>query len=365
VISRSSTSEYLLGPSAYISPKWFEQERATLFESHWALVASVDELQAAGDYVTTTVGRAPVLVIRGDDGELRAFHNLCRHRGMRLLQDHGTVNGLITCFYHQWRYALDGALEVVPQRKDQFPDLDASCWGLLPAAVATWEGMVFVHPDPQAPPLRETLGSLPDYLGSHRPGKLVQVVHVRLDAHCNWKLFVENHVDVYHLWYLHDKSLGDFDHTRFEKHQLGSHWASHEPLRDADVEAAVLTRGTTQIAHLDDRDRLGIGAHLVFPNLMMATAAEFFATYVAEPVDPDHTVIDLRIRAEPDADPDALRAALCSFIDEDVRACEAVQAGIRSPAFSVGPLAREHERPITDFHHHVLAAVEGARRDDD
>jgi Rieske 2Fe-2S family protein len=220
--------------------------------------------------------------------------------------------------------------------------------------VEIWEGMVFVHPDPDAPPLADTLGELPAHLGSHRPGLLGQVARQRIEARCNWKLFVENHVDVYHLWYLHERSLGDFDHLQFEHRQVGRNWVSYEPLKGDQLAGAALTRQTVAIDHLDRRDRLGLGAHLVFPNLMMATAAEFFATYQAEPVGPDRTVIDLRIRSEEGADAGALVDALRSFILEDVTACEAVQAAVASPAFEVGPLAAEHERPITTFHTNVL-----------
>jgi Rieske 2Fe-2S family protein len=276
---------------------------------------------------------------------------------MKLLDGAGRLDRSVTCFYHQWRYALDGALAVVPQRKEQFPDLVAEQWGLLPASVEQWEGLVFVHPDPAAHPLRTALAGVPEHLGSHRPGLLTEVAHIRIDARCNWKLFVENHVDVYHLWYLHAATLGDFDHTRFEHCQEGGNWTSYEPLRGLEIEAAALTTGTAGITHLRERDRMGLGAHLVFPNLLMATAAEFFATYVAQPISPEHTRIDLRIRAEPEADSAALVDALESFIREDIGACEAVQAAVRSSAFAVGPLARDHERPITAFHEHILAAL--------
>jgi choline monooxygenase len=306
--------------------------------------------------VATTVGRAPLVVVCDAEGRLRAFHNLCRHRGVVLLQGRGNVERTITCFYHQWRYALDGSLTVVPQRKEQFPDLVAEAWGLLPASLEIWEGMVFVHPDPAAPPLAATLAGVPERLGSHHPGLLSQVGTARLEARCNWKLFVENHVDIYHLWYLHGATLGDFDHTRFEHHQTGGNWTSYEPPRRSD-EANVLSRGTATIAHLDDRDRLGIGAHLVFPNLMIATAGEFFATYVAEPVGPDRTVIDLRVRAEAGADGATVVDAVRSFIDEDIAACEAIQDAVESPAFAIGPLAQTHERPITAFQSHLLAAM--------
>jgi phenylpropionate dioxygenase-like ring-hydroxylating dioxygenase large terminal subunit len=350
---------YLLPPSAYRSPAWFERERATLFTHRWTLVADEGQLAEPGAYVAATVGDAPLVVVRDDDGVLRAHHNICRHRGMAMLEGEGRCERAITCFYHQWRYGLDGALKVVPQRKEQFPDLDLADWGLRPASVAVWEGMVFAHPDPAAPPLDEVVAGLAAHMGSHRPGALVPVARLDLEAACNWKLFVENHIDVYHLWYLHERSLGDFDHTRFEHTTVGRDWFSYEPLRTGDVAAAALTSGTAAIGHLDDRDRTGLGAHLVFPSLMVATAAEFFATYQAIPLAPDRTRIELRIRAEEDADPAALLTATRSFIEEDIEACQRVQAASASPVFEVGPLAVEHEAPIARFHAAVLEAVEG------
>jgi Rieske 2Fe-2S family protein len=352
------TTVFKLPKAAYLDDEWFRREQELLIGRTWTLVASTDELPEPGDYVASLVADAPIVVVRGANGELRAFHNLCRHRGMVMLEGTGNVGSSIDCAYHQWRYDLDGALCVVPQRKEQFPRLDLACWGLLPAALDVWQGMVFVHPDPDAPNLHSYLGTFPDGLGSFRPGLLTQVAHDLIDARCNWKLFVENHVDVYHLWYLHERTLGDFDHTKFQHENRDGHWISYEPLRAGVFDDARLAAGTKAIAHLEERDRVGISALLAFPNLMFATSAEFFATYRAIPVAPDRSVIDLRIRAEPGADAEALLKSLHSFIEEDIAACEAVQRGLRSPQFSVGPLARTHEQPITDFHDRVLAIVQ-------
>jgi len=351
--------DYLLPPSAYFDAGWWEREQQALFSDRWALVASAHVLRQRGDYVARDVGRVPLVVVVGEDGELRAFHNVCRHRGMALLAGTGRVEGSVNCFYHQWRYGLDGELQVVPQRKEEFPDLVACDWGLLPASVALWEGLVFTHPDPDAEPLIDALAGIDSldqggFLGSHRPGQLHELAVLHLDARCNWKLFVENHIDVYHLWYLHAGTLGDYDHTRFEHHQVGANWVSYEPFRSADRAEATRAAGTIQITHLNERDRYGLGAHLAFPNLMMATSAEFFATYVAEPVGPERSMIELRIRGEAEADVGRLRSLALAFINEDIQACEAIQRSIRSPAFRVGPLAHHHERPIETFQRNVL-----------
>jgi Rieske 2Fe-2S family protein len=292
---------------AYADQAWLDREVEQLFERSWTLVAPAEAVAAPGDQVAVQVGRIPLLVTRQDDGSLRALHEL----------DHDVPAG----------------------------------------SVEVWEGMVFVHPDPDAPPLADTLGDLPGGIGSYRPGALVEVARDRVTGDFNWKLFVENHIDVYHLWYLHEGSLGAFDHTRFEHRRLGRNWVSYEPFKAVLPPGAGLDQGTVPIAHIDERDRGGIGAHMVFPNLLMASTAEFFATYAVYPLAPGRSWVDLRIRAEPAADGPALLAAARSFISEDVFACEGVQAAVGSSRFAVGALAQQHERSITEFHQHLLAAL--------
>ncbi|MDQ6945040.1 MAG: hypothetical protein M3256_01940 [Actinomycetota bacterium] len=247
---------------------------------------------------------------------------------------------------------------MVPQRGDQFPGLDLADWGLLPASVDLWQGMVFAHPNPAAPALLDALAGIPENLGSFQPGLLRQVATAQFDARCNWKLFVENHIDVYHLWYLHSSSLGDYDHHRFQHHFVGHNWVSYEALKPhRHLEHAALIQSTAPIRHLQSEDQVALRAQLMFPNLMIATSSGFWATYVARPVAPDRTVIELRIRAGPEADPAALLEAFQSIIAEDIAACESVQQAVGSPVFSVGPLAQDHERPIATFHANVLAAM--------
>ena len=351
---------FALDPASYLDAGWYERERRDLFARTWALVGDASRLAAPGDHLTATVGGAPLLVVVDEAGRLRAFHNQCRHRGMVMVDGCGSGCLSIRCGYHDWRYGLDGSLRVVPQRAEQFPGLDPAALGLLPAAVAVWEGMVFACPDPDVAPLPEVLGPFPEAIGSVRPGLLTLVASADVPAACNWKLLVENHIDVYHLWYLHAESLGHLDHRRFEHRSVGRHWVSYEPLRRPG--AGALEPGTTPIAHLDARDREGLGAHLVFPNVLFAVSAELFLSYAVVPTGPTSSTVQLRVRAEPGSDGTALLAAARSFVDEDVAACERIQAAMASPWFQVGPLARDHEAPIATFHHHLLEALARARR---
>jgi phenylpropionate dioxygenase-like ring-hydroxylating dioxygenase large terminal subunit len=317
-----------------------------------------------GDRVAVTVGRAPIVVVRAEGG-LRAFHDICRHRGMIVAGSDGSSCGeTLRCPYHGWEWDLDGRLVRVPQRRTQFPDLDPGALGLHPASVAEWEGMVFVHPDHPVPPFADARAGLDTHLGSFRPGRLPKVARVRIEADLNWKLFVENHIDVYHLWYLHDRSLAEFDHTRFQHQAVGRNWASYEPMRDGggDVgdggEGGDSGDGLVPIRHLAERDRRGIQAHMLFPNTLMAASASYFATYAVHPITPGRSFVDLRVRAEPDVDVDRLVASIRAFIDEDVRACEQIQRALPAARFAVGPLARTHERPIETFQTNLLEALD-------
>jgi phenylpropionate dioxygenase-like ring-hydroxylating dioxygenase large terminal subunit len=349
-------TRFLLPPHAYFDEGWYAREQRLLFANAWHLVATSDEVAEPGNFVTIDAGCDPLVVVRGLDGVLRAFHDFCPHRGMKLVEGHGNARTGIVCPYHFWNFALDGSLRNVPQAQEFDPAALDQC-SLVRAAVGEWGGMVFANGDPAAD-FDGWLGSFPDRIGSYQPARLREVVRVQFDARCNWKLFVENHVDVYHLWYLHARSLAAYDHQRFEWEAVGPHWVSYEPAKDG-VERKRPHVGSAPIADLTERDRRGIGAHMLFPNTLFATESEFFMSYVARPLAAERSVIDVRIRAEPEADVEMLVAAAKEFMLEDVAACEGVQTTVRSSRFRVGPLARNHERPITLFHQHLLAHLDG------
>jgi phenylpropionate dioxygenase-like ring-hydroxylating dioxygenase large terminal subunit len=334
----------------YRSPDVAAIEQRRVFLPAWSLVASTAEL-APGHYVTAEPGGAPVVVVRDERGVLRAFHNLCRHRGMPVAEGAGRAGRHLTCPYHQWSFALDGALVRVPQQQSQFADLDTAGWGLHPVAVVEWRGMVFVNPgaDPATADERfaDALGPLRPYLESWSApdgGPLDEVAVVRYEVGCNWKLLVENHLDVYHLWYLHQRSLSAYDHKRFDWSWAGDTWWSHEPLK------ATSPRPATLLGGLDEDARTGLGAHLLFPNLMIVTTGDYLATYDAVPLAPDRTVLTLRVRSDPSADADALVAGIRSFLTEDTTGCERLQSATGSPRFALGPLASDHETPLVRFH---------------
>lgn len=337
----------------YTSAELLDVERRRLFDHAWALVGSASDLPEVGSYLTVTVGSSPLVVIRDSTGRIRAHHNLCRHRGLPLVEGEGVCGRFVTCRYHQWSYDLSGDLRRVPQAEEQFPDTDPSQWGLRPALADEWHGMLFVNPDPNARSLEECLGFLGRRMEPFLSGPLVEVAKVEYEARCNWKLLVENHVDVYHLWYLHSRSLSMYEHRRFEWELQADNWWSLEPLKDP---SAAPDGGLDWIPVAA---REGIGAHMLFPNLMMVTTGEYFATYDAVPVTPDRTRLTLRVRSAPDADGQSLVESVRSFLAEDLAVCELLQTAVGSSAFDFGPLAAGHEAPVRAFHRAIAARCHG------
>lgn len=329
----------------YTSESFAALEARKVFSRSWSLVASTEQLRP-GRYLAVVVGGAPVVLWRDRTGACRAFHNLCRHRGIPLVEGEGPVDQFVTCPYHQWTFNLGGELVRIPQR-NQFPDIDPASLSLRPVPIVEWHGMIFVCPAADPPDFAANTRFLADRIAGHLALPLEEVARVNYTAECNWKLLVENHVDVYHLWYLHQRSLAAYRHTAFDWKWEGEAWWSLEPLKDPADAPPVPGTG---LDGLRAEERCGIGAHLLFPNLMVVTTGEYLATYDARPAGPARTNMTLRIRSAPDADAALLVTSVRSFLAEDVTACESIQVGAGSPFFQVGPTAADHERPVRNFH---------------
>lgn len=326
----------------YTSNEVFEAEQDRLFSRSWVLAASSCEV-GTGRYLAVRLGRHPVVLWRDVSGRCRAFRNMCRHRGLPLLEDGpGRLGHYVTCPYHQWSFALDGGLVNVPQRRE-FPGLDPEALGLLPLPVMEWHGMIFVSTGQATADFDAAIAPLAGRLAEYLDADLVQVATSRYTVACNWKFLVENHIDVYHLWYLHQESLRAYDHRAFQWEWSGRTWWSWEPIKDR---ASV----PESLPGLSGQHGYGIGAHLLFPNLMIINGPRYLATYDAAPLAPDRTQITLRIRSRPGEDGVEMVHMVEQFLAEDIKACEQLQVGAGSPAFAIGALARDHEAPLGRFH---------------
>ena len=327
----------------YLSQAVLDHEIKHLFGTSWSLIATDDDFSEIGAYATFQIANAFVIVVRGRDLVLRAFHNICRHRGITLAEGSGIQGRFFTCPYHQWSFGLDGQLVNVPQKKEQFPDLNCDEYGLIPVSLEVFHGLVFVNLDNGTASLTESMEGLADHLYAFLDGPLVEIAKREYVASCNWKFIVENHVDVYHLWYLHSKTLREYNHTKMVWKNLGRNWWSLDPLREFRANSDALD-------WISQSQKDSLGAHLLFPNLMIITSSNYFATYDAVPIAPNETRLTLRIRAVKDADATEIMTSIDSFLSEDLFVGERLQRACTAPAFSLGPLAVDHEAPVRHLH---------------
>lgn len=194
-------------PSAfYTDPAIFDAERVALFEAGWLFICREDQVATTGNYFAADTALGPVLITHGEDGTIRAFANVCRHRGSLLLEGRGKCRRIV-CPYHAWSYRLDGTLAGAPEMETA-PGFEASENGLIPIRMENWAGFLFVTRDDAAPPLVEWLGDMPARLASHKLDEMRHVWSITLDCACNWKLLLENAIEAYHTGLVHRDTVG-------------------------------------------------------------------------------------------------------------------------------------------------------------
>jgi glycine betaine catabolism A len=196
-----------------ISPGFYEVEREAIFKRAWLNVGRVEQIPKVGNYFTRelAVANTSIIVVRDLDGNVRALHNICRHRGNKLVwndfprEETQGVARQFVCKYHGWRYGLDGALNHV-QQESEFFDLDKSCYGLVPVRCDVWAGFIFVNfaEEPEQS-LRDFLGPMITALEGYPFDRMTERFGYRTEVHANWKLFVDAFAEFYHAPVLHAK----------------------------------------------------------------------------------------------------------------------------------------------------------------
>ena len=239
-----------------ISPAHYELERDAIFRKTWLNVGRVEQLPRNGSYYTKELdcARTSVIVVRGSDGEVRAFHNTCRHRGNKLVWNdypqeevEGTCRQF-TCKYHGWRYGTDGELTFV-QQEEEFFDFDKADYGLASIQCEVWEGFIFINFDPSnTTSAKEYLGSLGTGLEGYPFGEMTQVHKYRSVIGANWKLFIDAFAEFYHAPVLHAKQATadesrklqgyGFEALAYELdglHGMVSSWGGMAPPKDPSI----------------------------------------------------------------------------------------------------------------------------------
>ena len=198
-----------LPAAAYTDEAFFALENERIFSGSWVFAGFAHELAGAGDAAPITVAGQPLLLVRDAGQRLRAFHNVCRHRCLKLVDKPGNVGRAIRCPYHSWTYGLDGGLRVAPYFGGRDPravpdGFDHAQHGLVPVRVAIWHDWIFVNPNGNAPPLEEFVAPLRSWLDGTDLSRIHHLVTIDFGVvAANWKLLVENFIEPYHVQFVH------------------------------------------------------------------------------------------------------------------------------------------------------------------
>lgn len=369
----------ILPVEAYTSQDWYDREQERIFSRTWAFAGLVGDVREPGQYISVQAGLNNIFIVMGQDGQLRAFHNICRHRGTQLLRAVGNTKKVITCPYHDWTYDLEGCLLSVPDRRNQFPALDMASLGLKKASVASWRGMLWVHPDENADSVEDWFGGVEPYLGPHSVEQLVEYKSGRAEytVAANWKIVVENYIDGYHLAHLHSGTLSIYDHRRIESGFVGPHFFFWEPLSP---EYAANVEKNASSPLVIPAEQAGAWVPMLFPGIGLAENEDSWSVFHLTPLAPDSTRVVVRtkmadasllafasqsvrsysfwsgrVRGKYDSDDGDDPMASGDFMQEDIYACEQQQKSLQSPYFEHGPSAMNGEAGVRRHQEVVMA----------
>jgi choline monooxygenase len=341
-ISRAWT----LPASCYFDPSVLASEKEKIFSRTWQVVGHQSQVSNPGDYFTTELVGEPLLIVRGADGELRAFYNVCRHRAGPPAEGCGSRK-VFRCGYHGWTYGLDGALLSATEIEgvEGFRPEDFS---LVAVRVEEWFNLVFVNLDADARPLRESLGELPQQAEKFQFSGMKLFERRSYDMNCNWKTYVDNYLEGYHLPSVHPGLNRELDFNAYTVEPHARYVRQFSPIRGAQP------GDTTPRRYQEAREDLTTDYFWIFPNWMLNCYPDNVSLNIVLPVDAERSrAIFEWYLPEKDLGSPAAKASV-EFSDqiqiEDVGICEIVQKNLRSRSYSRGRFSVKQEQGVHAFH---------------
>lgn len=335
----------MLPAQAYTDPAVLAWERRHLFAGSWTCLGRRSQLAAGGNQHALTVGDVAVVITVADQG-VRAFANVCRHRGHELLPDGGACERrAIVCPYHGWSYDLDGTLKTAPRMGDDFP---ARQFGLIELPAVDWHGWVFVNATGTAMPFEQHLGTLDLLVAPYAPERLtVKAVH-RYEVAANWKVIAENYHECYHCPLIHPELCAVTPPNSGDNWHEPGHWLGGSMELREHAETMSLD-GRSHGVMLDGVDRRTVRYLGLFPNVLLSLHPDYVMAHRMTPLAPDRTAVEcVWLFDDTVTDP----SYAVEFWDvtnrQDWAACESVQRGLSSPHYTPGPLA-PNETAIYDW----------------
>jgi phenylpropionate dioxygenase-like ring-hydroxylating dioxygenase large terminal subunit len=330
-----------LPPWCYTDQRFYDREVERLWRKAWNFIGHVDQVPAPGDYFTLQFAGVPILIVRGEEGTIRGFANSCRHRGSLLLEGAGSCRGIV-CPYHAWTYGLDGRLLGAPemQRTEGFDPAES---GLTAIRLESWGGFLFVSFDEAAAPLSEWLGDLPLRLAPHSLAGMALARRREYEIACNWKLFVENAKESYHIARVHRNTINKYASARSAGYWVEDSGGTYVSTFAAHEGSMALLKGDPGFPPIETLagrpEEAGTRAPLLYPSTYLAFTIDCAWYLELHPLGPDrtrliHGSLFPRDRlARPDFE--AIAANYYKRWDitteEDIRASELQQRGLSSP----------------------------------
>lgn len=331
----------------YTGPDSFERDRRAVFMRGWQLFARADQVAGTGDHVVGEIAGIPLLLVRGDDGALRALHNVCRHRAGPLALCDGRGARKLRCHYHGWTYALNGQLLSAPEM-DGACGFDVAAVRLPEAQVAEWRGMVFAALDPWVP-FAELIDGIDARLGDRPLDHYVFHRHYQYDIACDWKAYIDNYLEGYHVPHIHPELNRMLDYRDYVVETARWYSLQHSPLAS-------------------DKALYGDGEALywfVWPGTLLNVLPDRMQTNRVSPLAPGRCRVTFDYFYPPDAiGVESRHASDHAFSDlvqrQDIDMCEIVQHNLESGSYRAGHLNPKRENGVHQFHELLREAYRAA-----
>ena len=353
----------------YTSDALFERERDQVFAGTWACVGRGSDAPNAGDVCPVDLMGLPLALVRGGDGRLRVFHNVCSHRGNRLVAQPCHVTGVIRCPYHSWTYNLDGELKGTPHiggvGKHELAEFERGKHGLRPVRSHEWLDLVFVNLSAEAPAFEEHVAPLVErWKAFVSPDELARLVmgdthsRITMEIAANWKLAVENFCESYHLPWVHP---GLNKRSRLEDHYhiLGEDLFAGQGSTAYDPDYLDGERFPS-FEHWPENKNACAEYVALFPNVWFGLHVDHLYTVILKPVAKNHTVESFQFYYLGEAAGERFANKRATSLDawhqvfaEDIGVVEGMQAGRLSPAFAGGVFSPVMDAPTHHFHQWV------------
>lgn len=346
----------------FVSSEAFAQEQERIFSAQWVCVGHQHQLAAVGDYFVQEVAGESLIILRDQQGEVRAFYNVCRHRGTRLCEDkNGRFHETLQCPYHAWTYALDGRLVGAPHM-DSVAGFEKGQYSLHPVHLAPWEGFIFVNLAEAPLPLSKIFAPLMKKFTHWNLPNLRSARRIEYDVRANWKLIFENYSECYHCPIVHPAL------TKLSPYDSAENDLCEGPFLGGFMR---ITKGQSltmsgnacalPVGDIKAEDHQRVFYYSIFPNLLLSLHPDYVMVHQIWPQSPEHTLIHCDWLFHPDAfgRPDFRPQDAIEFWDmtnrQDWHVCELSQQGIASRAYQPGPYSPRESIPAAWDREYVRA----------